>query len=88
MTKEINRNLCNPLNPQIRITRISAARIWKKGADLQPTLKLSKASVLPEEWKETVKSLIAAFKAIFIDDLVLHVTNQTNLYAVHMVKTI
>ena len=88
LTKEINRNLWNPLNPQIRITRISAARIWKKGADLQPTLKLSKASAVPEKWKETIKWPIAAFKAIFIDDLVLHVTNQTNLYVVHMVKTI
>ena len=35
-----------------------------------------------EEWKEIIKSPIDAFKAMFSDNLVLHVTNQTNLYAV------
>ena len=35
-----------------------------------------------EEWKETIKSPIYAFKAMFFDGLVLHVINQTNLYAV------
>ena len=49
---------------------------------MQPTLKLSEASAPPEEWKEIIKSHIDAFKAMFSDDLVLHVTNQTNLYAV------
>ena len=47
-----------------------------------PTLKPSEASAVPEEWKEVMKSPIDAFKAIFSDDLVLHVTNQTNYYAV------
>ena len=47
-----------------------------------PTLKPSEASAVPEEWKEIMKSPIDAFKAIFSDDLVLHVTNQTNHYAV------
>ena len=32
--------------------------------------------------KEIIKSPIDAFKAMFSDNLVLHVTNQTNLYAV------
>ena len=60
----------------------SAARNWKKGTDLQPTLKLLEASAVIEEWRETVKSPIDAFKAMFFDGLVLHVTNQSNLYAV------
>ena len=63
-------------------SRKSAARNWKKGTDLQPTLKLSEASAVPEEWKEIIKSPVDAFKAMFSDYLVLHVTNQTNLYAV------
>ena len=47
---------------------------------MQPTFKLSEASAVPEEWKEVIKSPIDAFKAMFFDDLVLHVINQTNLY--------
>ena len=39
-------------------------------------------SAVPEEWKEIIMSPIDAFKAMFSDDLVLDVTNQTNLYAV------
>ena len=53
---------------------------------MQPTLKLSEASAVPEEWKEIIKSSIDPFKAMFTDDLVLHVTNQTNLYAVQYGK--
>ena len=68
--------------PPNKKSRKSAARNWKKGTDLQPTLKLLEVSAVPEEWKEIIKSPIDAFKAIFSDDLVLHVTNQTNLYAV------
>ena len=68
-----------PLNKK---SRKSAARNWKKGTDLQPTLKLSEASAVPEEWKEIIKLPIDAFKGMISDDLVLHVTNQTNLYAV------
>ena len=49
---------------------------------MEPTLKLSKTSAVPKEWKEIIKSPIDAFKAMFSDDLLLHVTNQTNLYAV------
>ena len=49
---------------------------------MQPTLKLSEASAVQEECKEIIKSRIDAFKAMLSDDLVLHVTNQTNLYAV------
>ena len=60
----------------------SAARNSKKGTDLQPTLKLLEASVVREEWKEIIKSPNDAFKPMFFDDLVLHVTSQTNLYAV------
>ena len=47
-----------------------------------PVLKLSEASAVPEELKEIIKSPIDVFKAMFSDDLVLHVTNQTSLYAV------
>ena len=68
--------------PPNKKSRKSAARNWKKGTDLQPTLKLLEVSAVPEEWKEIIKSPIDAFKAIFSDDLVLHVTYQTNLYAV------
>ena len=64
---------------QNKKSRKSAARNWKKGTDLQPTLKLSEARAVPEGWKEIVKSPIDALKA---DDLVLHVTNQANLYTV------
>ena len=46
-------------------SRKSAARIWKKGTDLQPTLELFEASAVPEEWKEIIKSPIDAFKAVF-----------------------
>ena len=63
-------------------SRKSAARNWKKGTDLQPTLKLSEVSAVPEEWKEIIKSSINEFKAMFSYDLLLHVTNQTNFYAV------
>ena len=45
-------------------------------------MKISEASAVPEKWKEIIKSPIDAFKAMFSDELVLHVTNQTNLYAV------
>ena len=68
-------------------SRKSAARNWKKGTDLQPTLKLSEGSAVLEEWKEIIKSPIATFKAMFSDDLVLHMTNQTNLYAVQHGKS-
>ena len=68
-----------PLNKK---SRKAAARNWKKSTDLQPTLKLSGASAVPEEWKEIIKSPIDAFKAMFSDDFVLQVTNQTKLYAV------
>ena len=60
----------------------SAARNWKKGTDLQPNLKILEASAVPEEWKEIIKLPIDAFKAMFSDNMVLHVTNQTRLYAV------
>ena len=67
---------------QNKKSRKSAARNWKKGTDLQPTLKLLEASAVPEGWKEIVQSPIDALKAMFSDDLVLHVTNQANLYTV------
>ena len=63
-------------------SRKSAARNWKKGINFQPTWKLLKARALLEEWKEIIKSPIDVFKAMYSDDLVLHVTSQTNLYAV------
>ena len=66
----------------------SAAKNWKKGTDSQPTLKLLEASAVLEEWKEIVKSPTDAFKAMFSDDLVLHVTDQTNLYSVQYGKGI
>ena len=62
-------------------SRKPAAKNWKKDTDLQSTLKLSEASAVPEEWKEIIKSPIDAFKPMFSDDLVLHVTNLTKLYA-------
>ena len=49
---------------------------------MQPTLKLLEVSATPEEWKEIIKSSVDAFKAMFSDDLVLHVTNKAKLYAV------
>ena len=36
--------------------------------------------------KKIIKSPTDAFRAMFSDDLVLHVTNQTNLYAVQHSK--
>ena len=60
----------------------SAARNWKKGTDLQPTLKILEASAVPEKWKELFKSPIDPFKAMFSDHFVLPVTNQTNFYVV------
>ena len=70
------------IQPPNKKSRKSAARNWKKGTDFQPTLKLSEASAVPEEWKEIIKSPTDAFKAMFSHDLILHVANQTNLYAV------
>ena len=67
-------------------SRKLAARNWKKGTNLQPSLKLSEASAVSEVWKEIIKPTIDAFKAIFSDDLVLHMTNQTNLHAVQYGK--
>ena len=80
--KENKQKSVQRTQPSNKKSRKSAARKWKKVTNLQPTLKLSKASTVPEEWKEIIKSPIDAFKAMFSDDLVLHVTNQTNLYAV------
>ena len=61
--------------PPNKKSRKSAARNWKKDTDLQPTLKLSEASAVLEEWKEIIKSPIDVFKAMFSDDLDLHATN-------------
>ena len=80
--KENKQKSVQRTQPPNKKSRKSAARNWKKDTDLQPTLKLLEASAVPEEWKEIIKSPIDAFKAMFSDDLVLHVTNQTNLYAV------
>ena len=74
LTKEINRNMCNVLNPPNKESIKSGARNWKKITGLQPTLKVSEASAVPEEWKEIITSPIDAFKAMFSDNLVLHVT--------------
>ena len=60
--------------PPNKKSRKSAARSLRKGADLQPTLKLLEANTVPEEWKEVIKSPIDAFKAMFSDDLVLRAT--------------
>ena len=73
--------------PPNKKSRKSTARNWKKGTDLQPNSKPLKANAVPEEWKKIIKSTIDAFKAIFSDDVVLHVTNQTNLYAVQHGKS-
>ena len=51
--------------PPNKKSRKSAAGKCKKATDLQPTSKLSKASAVPEEWKEITKSPIDAFKAMF-----------------------
>ena len=69
-------------HPSNKKSRKSAARNWKKGTGLKPTLKLLEASAVPEEWKEIIKSSFDVFRAMFSDGLVLHVTNQMNLYAV------
>ena len=53
---------------------------------MQPTLKLLVVSAVPEEWKKIINSPIDGFKAMFSDDLVLHVKNKTNLYAVQRGK--
>ena len=82
LKKEINRNMCNAIKPQIRNLKNQLKQTGKKGTDLRPTLKLLEASAVPEKWKEIFKSPIDAFRAMFPDDLVLHVTNQTNCYAV------
>ena len=63
-------------------SRKSTTRKWKKYTDLQSTLKLLEASAAPEERKDIIKSPIDVFRAMFSDGLVLHLTNQTNLYAV------
>ena len=60
--------------PPNKKSRKSAARSLRKGADLQPTLKLLEANTVPEEWKEVIKSPIDAFKAMFSDDLVFRAT--------------
>ena len=52
--------------PPNKKSRKSAARNWKKGTELQPTLKLLEASAVPREWKEIIKSPIDAFKAMFL----------------------
>ena len=74
--------------PPNKKSRISAARNWKKDTDLQPTLKLLDASAVPEEWKEIIKSPIDAFKAMFSDYLILHVTNKTNFMQSNNVRVI
>ena len=48
---------------------------------MSENLKLLEASAVMEEWIEVINSPTDAFKPMFSDDLVLHVTNQTNLYA-------
>ena len=60
-----------PLNKKSR----KKTRNWKKSTDLQPILKLLKANAAPEEWMVS-----------FSGGFVLHVTKQTNLYAVHHEK--
>ena len=84
LDKENKQKYVQRTQPPIKKSRKSAARNWKKGTDLQPTLRLSEENAVPEEWKEIIKSPTGAFKPMtwFSDDLVLHVTNQANLYAV------
>ena len=81
LDKENKQKSVQRTQPPNKKSRKSAARNWKKGIDLQPTLKLSEASIVPEEWKKIIKSPIVVFKAMFSDDLVLCVTIQTSLYA-------
>ena len=52
--------------PPNKKPRKSAARNCKRGTDLQPTLKLSEASVVPEEWKEIIKSPMIRSKLCFL----------------------
>ena len=59
----------------------SDAENWEKKALTFSQVQLE-ASTVPEEWKEITKSPIDACKPMFSDDLVLHVTNQTNIYTV------
>ena len=81
LDKETKQKYVQRTQPPIKESRKSAARNWKKGTDLQQTLRLSEVNAVSEEWKELIKSPTGAFKPMFSDDLVLHVTNQANLYA-------
>ena len=54
------------IQPPNKKSRKSAARNWKNGTDLQPTLEISEASAVPEEWKEIIKSPIMRSKLCFL----------------------
>ena len=47
-------------------------------------LKVSELGDVPEEWKETIKT--PTFNVMFSNDLIFHVTNQTNLYTIQHSK--
>ena len=69
-------------NKQKSVQRTQATNKKSRKSAARNRKKVLTCCQLPEEWKEIMKSPIDAFKAIFSDDLVLHVTNQTNYYAV------
>ena len=82
LDKGNKQNYVQGTQPRNKKSRKSAARNWKKGTDLESILKIWEASAVPEEWREMMKSPNDAFKTMSSDDLVLQVTNQTNLCAV------
>ena len=72
LTKEIKnkkQKYVQLTQPPNKKSRKSAARSLRKGADLQPTLKLLEANTVPEERKEVIKSPTDRFKAMFSDNL-------------------
>ena len=66
--------------PQIKNHENQLQETGIKATDLQPALKALEASALLREWKYVNYRCIQGY--IFSYDLVLHGTNQLNLYAV------
>ena len=71
LTEEINRNLCNALNPQIRNQENQPQETGKKALTCSQSLKLLEASAVPEEWKEIIKSPIDAFSVKMLCFLII-----------------
>ena len=86
LTKKVNGNLYNELNAQLRnqqnhgkdfVKKKLEKKHWKKSTELHPPIGNKCCT------RRIIKWSIDAFKAMFsANDLVLHVINQTNLFAV------